>query len=273
MASSSPRIVFALRQSADWQALAADFQSGKQIDPVRYLPARRVPAFPDHIQQCIAYWNATFRVDFFTCRLELQKIAAATLGNVADGVVVRYDELQQQLPDSNFRLFFLDDDDWFAPDTAARLSVVGQEDVAVFPLLRLDVPVFTFVRQVAPSSPIIGFASRFSHRYQTNNYALHPRLCVPSMLDVLSDHVAASAAADSLGLIDAYHEALVSVTNKTPVAASVIARIAEDQDAFRRDVSAFVATLRNVMLPHHSSWMCEPIRLTADLFARTIGQQ
>ena len=261
-------VVLALRQSPDWTALAADFARGRMIDPSRYVPAQAVPAFPGDIQTCIAGWNALFHVDFFTCRAELQAIARTTLNAVRGGLILTQAELSHRLPAGLFRLFFLDDDDWFAPDTQARMSDVAGEDVAVFPLLRLDTRVFTFVREVRGASPVIGFPNRFSHRYQTNNYALHSRLCTPSALGKLSDHITASAEAGRLGLQDHYHDVMVSVTNKTPVSASVVARLPDGPAAFAQHVQDFVASLRRIDLPSHAMWMRDPIEATASLFAR-----
>jgi hypothetical protein len=266
------RIVLALRRSPDWDALAADHARGLTVVPARYVPADRIPAFPTHIADCIARWNTVFRVDFFTCRAELRRIARATLDGVRDALVLTRDDLPQSLPAGRYRLFFLDDDDWFAPDTCARLACVGAEDVAVFPLLRLDVPVFTFVRESARSGPVIGVPGRFSNRYQTNNYALHPRVCTSAALPMMEDHITASDFADRCGLHDAYHDVMVSVTNKTPAAASVVSRIVEDEEAFRGHVAAFVAALRGLSLPAHAAWIAKPIRQTAALFERALGQ-
>jgi hypothetical protein len=175
------------------------------------------------------------------------------------------------VPGGNYRLFFLDDDDWFAPDTSARLAGVSDEDVAVFPLLRLDVPLLTFIRQWTFLSKGIGQPNRFSHRYQTNNYALHPRLCVPGMLGAMSDHMEASDEADRLGLRDAYHETMVSVTNKSPASASVITKLLEEDTQFRSHVDAFAGVPRRLVLPPHARWMRQPIARTADLFAVLSG--
>ena len=262
------RVLFARRQSPDWAALAARHAAGEAITPADYLPAHEVPAFPDRIAECVARWNRGFAVDFFACRAALKAIAAATL---AGGTVLRMGDCPSRWPDEPFRLFPLDDDDWFAPDTAARIAGVGDEDVAVFPLLRLDVPVFTFVRRLLPFSPVVGRPNRFSHRFQTNNYALHPRLCTPERLADLADHIAASEAAERLGLSDRYYEVMVSATNKSPVSASVLARILQDEAAFRRHVAAFVAALRELALPTHAAWMEVPVARTADLFARALG--
>lgn len=264
-------VVLVLRQSPDWPALAADCAAGVPIAPARYLPPASVLHFPANIGDCIARWNAEYRVDFFTCRAELRRIARATLDALADAVVLSAADVPLRLPHQHFRLFFLDDDDWFAPDTATRIASVGQEDVAVFPLPRLDVPVFTFARRPPPAGLALGRVSRFSSRYQTNNYGLHPRLCVAERLAAMADHHRASAAAESFGLRDGYHEVVVSATNKTPASASVLERIASDPAAFRNHVAAFVATLRNLALPAHAAWMRRPAEQTADLFARALG--
>ena len=151
------------------------------------------------------------------------------------------------------------------------MAGVANEDVAVFPLLRLDTSVFTFVREVRRGSPVIGAPNRFSHRFQTNNYALHDRLCTPAGLAGLSDHITASSEADRLGLQDRYHDVMVSVTNKSPASASVVARLPSDPAAFAGIVRAFVGSLRGVVLPGHATWMAEPIRRAANLFERVLG--
>jgi len=264
--------VFVLRRAPDWPALASDSACGLPVDPRRYVPADDVPSFPAHITRCIETWDATYRVGFFACRAELRAIAQATLDAVEGGLVLTPVDLPRRLPAGDFRLFFVDDDDWFAPDTAARIAVAGQEDVAVFPLLRLDAPVRTFARNPTDRSPIIGAPREFSHRYQTNNYGLHSRLCTSDRLDALSDHMRASRAAEPLGLLDAYHDVMISVTNKTPVSASVIARITRDETLFRAHVEAFVSALQGLRLPPDAAWMREPVRRTASLFSRALGE-
>lgn len=271
MSDRPTRVLFAVRQSPDWSHLAARFAAGEWIDPAAYVPARHVPTFPPRIAACIAAWNRGYAVDFFACRAALKTIAAETLAAVADGAVFAAGNWPADWPATPFRLFFLDDDDWFAPDTAARIALVGAEDVAVFPLLRLDVPVFTFVRLRRPESPVIGLAGGFSNRYQTNNYGLHPRLCTPERLTRLADHIAACAEAERMGLSDGYYDVMLSATNKTPVSASVLERIEQDPAVFRARVVAFVAALRTITLPAHAAWMASPIRRTADLFARALG--
>ncbi len=263
--------VFALRQSPDWPALAADHAKGQDIAPYRYMPARDIPFFPGWLPSCIARWNTLFGVDFFACRAELRRIARATLNNVAGARVALRADVLHHLPDGDVRLFLVDDDDWFAPDSGTRLACAGDEDVAVFPLLRLDSPVVTFVPSGFQSRQVIGLPQTFTFRYQTNNYGLHRRLTTPAMLDMLADHADASATADRIGLTDAYHDTMLSVTNKTPVSASVVMRLGDDADSFRRHVEAFVHALRDLDLPPDAHWMASPIRQTADLFQRALG--
>ena len=262
------RLIFVIRRSPDWRALAAAHARGATIDPTAFVPAAQVPAFPAAIAACIARWNARFAIDFFACRAELTDIARATLEAVADAAILPLVAVPGAAGAA--RIAFLDDDDWFAPDAAQRMAAAGEADVAVFPLLRLDVPVFTFARQVTPASPVIGPVSRFSSRYQTNNYALHPRLATPACLAALCDHLAASAAAGAMGLVDAYCDTMLSATNKSPVAASVLERILADEDRFATHVAAFVAALRGLDLPGHAAWMREPIARTAALFAAAL---
>jgi hypothetical protein len=250
-----------------WQRRAR----GEAIDAARYAPAESVPGFPDDIARSVECWNEAFAVDFFACRAALRDIARATLDEVSNGVVLAPGALPNFTVRGDDRVFFVDDDDWFAPDTAARLAVCGDEDVAVFPLLRLDVKVHTFVRQVSDDSPVIGEAQPAPFRYQTNNYALHARLCTPQHVNGMADHVIASATAETLSLRDAYHDVMVSATNKTPVSAGYIGRILVDEAAFRRHVAQFIATLRMLTLPLHADWMTVPIRRTAALFTAALG--
>jgi hypothetical protein len=264
------KIVMALRQFAAWEALAASYAAGEDIPPARYMPSESLPFFPEFLPACIEQWNSMFSVDFFTCRAELQRIARATLDDVADGIVLLRSEVLRHLPEGDFRLFFLDDDDWFAPDACARLACAGEEDVSVFPLFRLDAPPFTFVRQHLAASPVIGRALPCTYRYQTNNYGLHKRLTTPVMLDMLADHINASNTADRIGLCDAYHEVILSATNKTPVSVSVLMRIVKEGEQYRRHVELFVAAVRALEVPADADWLVAPIARTAALFEQAL---
>ena len=260
-----------MRQSPDWHALARDHARGIAIEPDRFLPRQPIPTFPPGIENYVRLWNATFRLDFFAVRAQLKDIARATHEAVAGAVRLDAAELPNGLPGQPFRLFFHDDDDWFAPDMAAQIAVTGGEDVAVFPLPRIGLPVATFVWSLTRHSQIVGAASRPAHRYHTNNYGLHPRLCVAPTLGVMVEHKDASAAASALGLIDCYYDVIVSATNKTPVAASVMESMPLDADAFRDRVEDYIKMARALGLPPGAGWMAEPLRQTVELFERALG--
>jgi len=269
--SSDPRVVLALRQSPDWWSLALAYARGVTIRPEQFLPHHPIPTFPPGIERYIDLWNATFALDFFTVRAALKDIAHATRSAVAGAILLNAADLPNFLPADPFRVFPHDDDDWFAPDTAARLRGTGAEDVSVFPMPRIGVPPVTFARQTSGQGQCVGSPTPRPHRYHTNNYALHPRLCVDPTLRVLIEHKDASAAADALGLIDCYHDVMVSATNKTPVAASVMEMLPLDAGAFRREVGRFVAMARTLVLPDAAAWMAEPLSRTSDLFTRVMG--
>lgn len=263
--------VFALRQSPDWPGMAEDYAAGRAVAPDRYMPPASVRYFPANIPACIEAWNASYSVDFFTCRAQLRRIARATLDAVAGAVVLPADDLPARLPEGDFRVFFLDDDDWFAPDTAARIAAVAEEDISVFPLPRLDAPVFMFCRRPPGPGTAVGRPVRFALRLHTNNYALHPRLCTAALLPEFADHHTASETAARLSLSEAYYEPLLSATNKSPASASVIEHLPANPAEFRQRVERFVAALRQLSLPSCAAWMEQPVHETACLFERALG--
>jgi hypothetical protein len=98
------KIVFVLRQSPDWSALAADYEAGREIEERRYKPPVSIPAFPEQIVKHIADWNTLFGLNFFRCREILKGIATIYLKNINDSEVIVVDgikdcklSLQQEL--------------------------------------------------------------------------------------------------------------------------------------------------------------------------------
>src|SRR5689334_3341069 len=121
-----------MRQSPDWAGLARDHAAGRLIDPARFVPAQRVPDFPADIAAMIARWNALARVDFFTCRARLKRIATELLFRVPNAVLTSCTALPgtlASLGDARFVLFFCDDDDWFAPHLHATLAALDLEEI------------------------------------------------------------------------------------------------------------------------------------------------
>ena len=261
------RIIFAIRESPDWEALARDHRAGRPIDPARYAAPRGIPSFPADIRTLIARWNVFSRVDFFECRRQLKDIAAGLLRGVEHATIIPHSELSE-LGDPPFLLFFCDDDDWFAPDlfnTLAGLDLEGI-DAAVFPLVRFELNSFTLTPGGAPARLAVGPCHPFVLRYHTNNYALTPRACARAPLTTLLEHRAASEAADRLGFVDRTFDVVISATNKSPCSASLLAGVVADSDTFRGYVGEYLVRLKRLAIPPGLAWMSPPLWQTIRLF-------
>lgn len=270
----SDALVFVLRQSPDWAALADDFEAGRPVPAARYLP-EGVRFFTPDIPARIATWNREFPVNFFRCRQRLKEIAARQMGRVARGELHTQDDLpalQPRLAGRNFLLFYLDDDDWFAPDAFDRLAGIDFDPaaVAVFPLIRFGVDSFTFVRPEQPARCVVGRPFPCQWRFQTNNYALPPELTASPHLFPLNPHVDASHHADACGIPDAYHDLLVSATMKSPASAISIKQL-DDPVAFRTSIRQFVTRLGGLAIPDAAGWTRAPVREVVELFTALLG--
>jgi hypothetical protein len=264
-------IIFVRRQSPDWGRLAHDYRAGMPIDPSRYKPRSKVPGFPDDIVACIEAWNETFAVDFFRCRQMLKEISERSLHQIRKATIISEDGLDQlptMIGGHQVLLFFFDDDDWFAPDTFERLSVLdlGQCDIAVFPLVRFGMDSFTFVRSGEAARVIVGTRRNFGHRFQTNNYGISSRIALSGHLPHLQDHVLGSVYADQENLRDTYFDLPISATNKTPCSANAIGGLRSDPPEYRAFVRRYVENLRRLQIPRKLEWMTGPLRETLDLF-------
>ncbi|MSP03161.1 MAG: hypothetical protein EXR07_19255 [Acetobacteraceae bacterium] len=269
--SSLDRIVFARRQSPDWEALARDHEAGQLVDPVRYMPPPEVPGFPPDLPLCIRTWNNVFPVNFFRCRAILKRISEDCLGPIGPSVLMsadRLSELAAIVGDQRFFLFFFDDDDWFAPDIFARLTSLDLErcEIAVFPLVRFGNDIITFVREGQPARVVVGAPRRARFRYYTNNYALSAKIAFSDHAPHLRDHILGSRYGDRLDLGDTWFDAVISATNKTPCAGSSIRELPADPVMYREAILRYADNLRRVDLPLDAEWMAAPLRETSRLF-------
>jgi hypothetical protein len=265
-----PTIVLVLRQSPDWRALARDFKNGLPIDPARFTPPMPVPGFPHNVAVLIARWNAEMAVDFFRCRARLTEIAESTIERSPDLVRSDYREVGGLTRQDNAVLFFHDDDDWFAPDMAEVVSKIppNGHDVCVFPLVRVWTDTFTFVRRGQNAQSIIGRRQDFHFRYQSNNYGLSGRICDSETLRAMKDHVIASDYANKRDLHDCYVDRIVSVTAKTPCAASMVTSLFAPGANARGIVRGYVDTLRALPIPAGFEWIAGGVGGLIDLFSQ-----
>lgn len=265
------RVVFLVRQSPDWEALAADHRRGVPIAPGRYRPREPIPTFPANIADLIERWNRICPIGYFDCRVALKRMTTDLLHSVRNAVVLNEADiptLAQRFAGTDYLLFCLDDDDWFSPDTFQLVASLdfGEADIAVFPLVRFGRPTFTFVRSPETTRIAVGAMGPFSSRFQTNNYGLRPSVCVPHHLRRLKDHLDGSKYADAVGLTDRYYDLPISATNKTPCSASILPSILEYRRDFFRYIASYVEHLRAAVLPSELRWAEPPLRRTRELF-------
>ncbi len=272
------RVIFALRESPDWAALAADYAAGRSIESAGYARPRNIPSFPTNIVDLIERWNRFAAVPFFACRAELKAIAAATLAAVTGAETVSHADLAAYLathPLANGLLFFCDDDDWFAPGLLAALpEIPAGTDAVVFPLARLAVESFTIARHHAHAETRvidpIGPVHPFVLRYHTNNYALTAQALAKSAPETLIEHRQAAETADRLAFTDLHCPRIVAITSKTPCSASLLAAVVADAERFRRYVTHYLQNLKSLPIPVAHAWLRDPLWQTIRLFERTI---
>ena len=170
-------------------------------------------------------------------------------------------------------LFFCDDDDWFTPRLTGVLSEhdFSGADVAVFPWVRLGRG-RTCTRVYPPFFPpaAIGPQHPFAFRYQTNNYGLAPAMWRPEHLAAMQDHITASAYGERLRLIDRQIGVIVSASNKTPCAASVLPGVVARDEDFTRAIAHYVRTARAETIPAEVGWIREPLAATIALFSEVL---
>ncbi len=265
-------IIFVYRQSPDWERLAQDYEAGLPVAPSHYEPRPRPPGFPDDIVACIEAWNDTFPVNFFRCRQVLKEISQHSLRQINQATIIsdhRLGELPAMILGRECLLFFVDDDDLFAPDTFERLSAFDLAgcDVAVFPLVRLGMDIYTFARRDETTRVVVGTRRDFGHRFQTNNYGIASRIALSEHLPHLKDHVLGSVYANQQNLRDLYFDVLISATNKTPCSANTIGGLPSNQAEYRAFIRRYVESLRRLQVPSELGWMTRPISETIALFS------
>jgi hypothetical protein len=265
-------IIFVYRQSPDWGRLAQDYEAGIAVDPSRYEPRSKPPGFPEDIVACIKAWNDTFPVNFFRCRQVLKEISGHSLRQINKATILsddRLDELPAMIMGRQCLVFFFDDDDLFAPDTFERLSALdlGQCDVAVFPLVRFGMDIYTFARRGEATRVVVGTRRDFGHRFQTNNYGISSRIALSGHMPHLKDHVLGSVYADQQNIRDTYFDVVISATNKTPCSANTIGGLPSNQPEYRAFIRRYVENLRRLQIPRELGWMTEPVNATIKLFS------
>lgn len=115
----SPAIYLCVRRTLNWHDEAE-------------VEAKLIPAF----RPKMAAWNATFDTPYYVFRQRLKAIARASLDRVEGARLATIDAI----PDGAIAVP-VDDDDWFAPDLAARIEAAYQPNAAGYLWRRATVQV------------------------------------------------------------------------------------------------------------------------------------
>lgn len=267
------QIVLALRASPDWGLLARDYAAGIPVPATRFFPFHDL-RFSRDIPQLIERWNSLSPVSYFACRHRLREIAGDNLAQIEHVIRTQWTRvpaLLEDLGEARLLVFYHDDDDWFHPALADLLRSIDVEsvDAVVFPFLRLASDVTTFTHQGVATSAAVGRVERFRYRYCTNNYGLTSRALARST--DLVEHTAASETAAALSFTDLQVDKIISVTSKTPCAASWLFKLPDNKAAFDRYIMNYVETLETTQIPAELQWIEAPLRKTLELFRSACG--
>jgi len=299
------------RHHIDWGQIADRYRQTGIYDKKDFLPDPLPRFFPTEITDYIDIWNATFAVDFFSCRHKLNQIARKTWEAVDTAKIVKITdlpEISQHLQSSLGVCCLVDDDDWFAPDLAAALEEAhtGKAHVVRWPspvfagdfevrkvpkhLPRLSLKLYKFAEKHPRIYPLLPTrllgkgqfpGSRVTHPdvlLQTNNYCLTSRFFRESSQDIphVIDHVNASYyILRSSYSLDTIENLALSATNKHPCSVTVLARATKSknpQKQLREWVSQYVETAQNSNVPPFMSWAQTAVDETITLFLQALTE-
>lgn len=267
-------VAIVLRQSPDWGTLSQRFQEGELIPVAEYAPPFRVPGFPPNLGELVLIWNGLFALDYFYCRVRLKHIAQDTL-SLVQATLISYQDLAQALDalaaDTFF--FFVDDDDWFAPDLADVCALLDPATPCVcFPLPLVAADYLTLVdASEGPTDRYLGPSRRFDLPFHTNNYGIRGNLLLTSPV-AFRDHVIASELALKSQLRVTYFPQVVSAAVKTPASAGALEGLL-NADEYVSEMIRFVDSLRSIKIPSHLAWMERPTKAVEQLFKDIVASR
>ena len=267
-------VIFARRQSPDWQMIADHYVQGKPVDSDWYVPPVHIPGFPPDIEGLIGKWNSTFSVDFFTFRAVVAALSEANINAIPHSLALAYDDprlLEEMARNPAAFVYFHDDDDFFAPDIAsilARHAITA--DAVVSPLFRVGSDTFTFAKPDVGSDFVWGRAEGFHMVFQSNNYGLRASsFADPAAILQYKDHVEASRAISGSGLTIHDITTPISATVKTPASASVLKSVVGPKAYWLRKLGlsglrpdllgGFIADSSTAGVPQEYGWIVEPL--------------
>ncbi|MCG6941445.1 MAG: hypothetical protein LJE69_09360 [Thiohalocapsa sp.] len=307
MSRRSPAQYFIVpRRTPDWSSLSERFQRDGTCEPSAFIPEILPTGFPGDLRARVDLWNNTFNLDFFSCRARLAEIAKESWAAVDGATLLPSNVALHQeaiaAVDARKRFLFVDDDDWFAPGLPALLereitagaaivrwaapSFNGEWTVRIQPAIgaRLLVKLYRYANSrpvleavyrrlvgLLPQDPACPLVPA-DHVLYTNNYAVTERyLRYFNDFACVMDHTDATRLAIISRLrVQSRPRLYLSVTNKHPCSAGVIARVGKldgGEARLRQRVADYVRRGRDRPIPERLAWSKRYVEQTLDIFA------
>lgn len=206
-------IIF-LRKTLDWNTVTEEnlLAKNQEIDNqhcIRLLKQGR-------LSNAIRNWNTTFSLNYFTFKEKIKALAANNLKEVKN--INLFINKPEELPNTEFNLLPIDDDDWFHPDIFSFL--LPQADVYYWP--------HTFINQNCNIKELKGIGRKI----YTNNFAItnqgYEKL-KSSQIDITRDYSIFSGGAINqllkLNISSEFINRPLNVANKSPSSFSILMKV------------------------------------------------
>ncbi|MBO6505021.1 MAG: hypothetical protein JJ850_16495 [Kordiimonadaceae bacterium] len=293
-----------LRNTPDWAANSALWQSEKRLDPSQFMPDPLPPGFPVDTEQLILNWNSTFADDFFAVRQTIKEIALEQFKKSRPDEILTQREFEQDMEPwlTDTLIHFSDDDDFAAenlfdateqplktggiarwPSPVLGNTLVNRRAEKHFLKLRfwLHRKVRLYPAKLAFLKPLItGGESIASIEnepcyifFQTNNYMLNPTGLSPERVVSFLDHLRANRSfrAEPIRLVTLSDQYL-SICNKLPTSITMLRNImnsvekAEWHSAIEREIRQ----MAGIEFPEELVWVSPVHRELVDYFLNTV---
>lgn len=123
-AISKNRRIIVLRNSPNWEINAKIWQEKQELVPKLFLPNPLPSGFPLNTVDLIRLWNETFKIDFFSIRSLIKKIASKRFIEMRPDHIITQVEFEANPLNwtKDSLIFFSDDDDFACADLFDRVE-------------------------------------------------------------------------------------------------------------------------------------------------------
>lgn len=278
-----------LRNTPDWAANAALWQSEKRLDPSQFMPNPLPHGFPVDTEQLILNWNQTFSDDFFTVRQTIKEIALKQFKKANPDQILSQREFEADMQPwlTDTLIHFSDDDDFAAegifdqteevlksagiarwPSPVLGDTLVNRRAEKYFLKTRfwLHRKVSLYPAKLAFLKPLItGRESIASIEnqpcfdfFQTNNYMLNPTGLSPDRILSFLDHMRANKSfrTEPIRLVTLSDQYL-SICNKLPTSITMLRNIMNsmEREQWHGAIEQEMQHMADIEFPSELAWV------------------